>query len=140
MSPMEIIRVYVVIILLLFSVLHLRFRKFEPIVLLLPLLYIYPFCLNPYSYSDIMSSEQPLIQFFSDHLLMEFWSGQRYACLLFAAYLAKFLIEVVLNIRDAIKGRKEPVTAEGPSEEASLPDQESEQTEIITETAETSES
>ncbi len=64
MSPMEIIRVYVVIVLLLFSVLHLRFKKFEPIVLLLPLIYIFPFCLNPQSYLDIISSEQPLVHFF----------------------------------------------------------------------------
>ncbi len=59
--------------------------------------------------------------------------------MLFAAYLAKFFIEIALNIRDAVGGKKEPVAAEGPSEEASLSNQETEQAKLTTETAETSE-
>ena len=108
----KMIPVYFITALLLFIVLRPRYKKWEPFLFLLPLIYIFPFCLYATTYNDISNSQHPAVLFFWTKIFIQFWSSQHFSCMLFAAYLAKFCVDICLNLRDAVRGKKIIDTAE----------------------------
>ena len=107
---------YVATFLVLSLIYRWRFRGWELIILFLPLPFLQLFCVT----TDFHDAHEALYSF----LYIHFGFYPYNFCMIYGAYLGKFLLEIVLNLRDAARKGKDAETAAdgGGEEEADAPD------------------